>query len=314
MIHTEIVLQGDRRECLCGGFYFHTFLGFDSLVQTVGVAASVHDTPRLFIDDHDLVVHHDIFVVFLEQGVSFQQLVNRMYAFALDGVVGQQFVFLGLFLFFVLDMFQFGKLGSDIGQYEESRVVGLAGQQVDTFISQFDTVILFVDHEVQFVCRFVHVAHVFGHEVFFCLQHLGFYPLFAQEFDQRLVARISLEGAVQLDGTFFHLFLVAACHFLLGFDQHLGTKVFLCAYHDFHVRAELFEQLFFAAGNRAGNNQWRTGIVDQHGVDLIDNGIVVLALNQVVRADRHIITQVVETEFVVRTERDVGIVGGTTGV
>ena len=130
-------------------------------MQTVGVAASVHDTARLFVDDHDLVVHHDIFVVFLEQSVSLQQLVDRMYAFTLDGIVGQQFVFLSLFFFFVLDMFQFGKLGGDIRQYEECRIIGLAGQQVDTFIGQFDTVIFFVDHEVQFVCRFMHVTHVF---------------------------------------------------------------------------------------------------------------------------------------------------------
>ena len=283
-------------------------------MQTVGIAASIHDTARLFVNDHDLVVHHDIFVVFLEQSVSFQQLVDRMYAFALDGIVGQQFVFLGLFFFFVLNMFKFGKLGSDIRQYEECRVVGLTCQQVDTFIGQFDTVILFVDYEVQFVCRFVHMTHVFRHEVFFRLQHLGFYALLAQEFDQRLVTRISLEGTVQLDRTFFYLFLIAACHFFLGFDQHLGTKVFLCVYDYFHIRAELFEQLLFTAGDRTGNNQRCTGIVDQHGVDLIDNGIVVFALYQVVRADRHIVTQVVETEFVVRTERDVGIVSSTAGV
>jgi len=314
VIHTEVVLQGDCRECLCGGFHFHTFFGFDGLVQTVGIAASVHDTARLFVDDHDLVVHHNIFVVFLKQGVSLQQLVDCMYAFALDGIVGQQFVFLGLLFFFVLDMFQFGKLGGDIRQYEECRVVGLAGQQVDTFICQFDTVILFVDHEVQLICSLVHVAHVFGHEVFFRLQHLGFYTLFTQEFDQRLVARISLERTVQLDRTFFHFFRIAACHFFLGFDQQFGAKVFLCVNYDFYIRTELFEQLFFTAGDRAGNDQRCTGIVDQYGVDLIDNGIVVFALYQVVRADRHVVAQVVETEFVVRTECDVGIVGCTAGI
>ena len=37
----------------------------------------------------------------------------------------------------------------------------------------------------------------------------------------------------------------------------------------------------------------------------IDNGIIMLALYQVFGADSHVVTQVVETEFVVRTERDV---------
>ena len=73
------------------------------------------------------------------------------------------------------------------------------------------------------------------------------------------------------------------------------------------------EQLFFTAGDRAGNDQRCTGIVDQYGVDLIDNGIVVLALNQVVRADRHIVTQVVETEFVVGSECDIAIISSLAG-
>ena len=158
------------------------------------------------------------------------------------------------------------------------------------------------------------MAHVFRHEVFFRLQHLGLNTLFAQEFDKRLVARVSLERAVELDGTFFHLFLVAACHFLLSFDQEFGAKVFLCINNHFYVRAELFEQLFLTAGDRTGDDQRRTGIIDQYGVDLIDNRIVVFALYQVVRADRHIVAQVVETEFVVRTECDICIVSRTTGI
>ena len=49
-----------------------------------------------------------------------------MDAFALDGIVGEQFVFLCLPLLFVRDVLQFGKLGGDIGQDEELRVVSLA--------------------------------------------------------------------------------------------------------------------------------------------------------------------------------------------
>ena len=117
-----------------------------------------------------------------------------------------------------------------------------------------------------------------------------------------------------MDRTFFYFFRVAAGHFLFGFDQQLGTKVFLCVYNDFHIRTELFEQLFFATGYRTGNDQRCTGIVDQYRVDLIDDGIVVFALYQIVRTDRHVITQVVETEFVVCTEGDVCIVSRAAGI
>ena len=35
MIHTEVVLQSDGGKSLCGSFYFHTFLRFDGLMQSV---------------------------------------------------------------------------------------------------------------------------------------------------------------------------------------------------------------------------------------------------------------------------------------
>ena len=67
----------------------------------------------------------------------------------------------------------------------------------------------------------------------------------------------------------------------------------------------MLEQLVVAFRYRTGDNQRSTGVVNQYRVDLIDDGIVVLTLYKVFRADSHVVTQVVETEFVVRTERDV---------
>ena len=99
MVHTEVVLQGDRGECLCSGLYLYTFLSLDRLVQAIGITTSVHDTTRLLVNDLHLTVDNHVFVVFLEHGVSFQQLVDGMYTLALDGIVRQYLVLLGLFLF-----------------------------------------------------------------------------------------------------------------------------------------------------------------------------------------------------------------------
>ena len=94
MIHTEVVLQSNCCKGLRSSFHFHTFLGFDSLVQSVRVAATFHDTACLLVYDLHLSVDHYIFIIFLEHGVSLQQLVDGVYTFRFDGIVCQKFIFL----------------------------------------------------------------------------------------------------------------------------------------------------------------------------------------------------------------------------
>ena len=73
-----------------------------------------------------------------------------------------------------------------------------------------------------------------------------------------------------------------------------------------HPGLVFIEHLIVSFGYGAGNNQRRTGIVDQYGIDLVDNCKIVLTLYQILRIDSHIITQIIETEFVVRTESNIG--------
>ena len=121
MIHAEVVLQGDSGKRLCGSLHLHTFLGLDSLVETVAVAATLHDTARLLIYNlHLSVLGHHIFHIALEHGVSLEKLVHSVNALSLDRVVLHESVLLGKLLvvgdFFVLHS---RKLGSDIGKHEE---------------------------------------------------------------------------------------------------------------------------------------------------------------------------------------------------
>ena len=94
MVHTEIVLQGDRRKGLCGSFHLYVLLSLHSLVQSVTPTTAFHDTTCLFIDNLHLTVDHHILIVLVEHTVCFQQLLEGMYAFTLYGVMIQQFVFL----------------------------------------------------------------------------------------------------------------------------------------------------------------------------------------------------------------------------
>lgn len=67
-------------------------------------------------------------------------------------------------------------------------------------------------------------------------------------------------------------------------------------------------QLDSAVGG-PGDDQRGTGLVDQDGVDLVDDGEVVAALDTVFEAQRHVVAQIVETEFPVGAVGDVGGVG-----
>src|SRR6185312_1787389 len=57
------------------------------------------------------------------------------------------------------------------------------------------------------------------------------------------------------------------------------------------------------------DNQWGTGLVDEDGIDLVDNGKVELPLDIAFQPEFHVVAQVVEAELVVCTVGDVGAVG-----
>jgi hypothetical protein len=56
---------------------------------------------------------------------------------------------------------------------------------------------------------------------------------------------------------------------------------------------------------RAADDERRAGLVDEDRVDLVDDGEVVAALDQLLRAPGHVVAQVVEAELVVRAVGDV---------
>ena len=312
VIHAEIVLQGDRGEGLRRRFDLHALLGFDGLVQAVRIAAPVEDTPRLFVDDLHLVVHHHVFDVFLEHGVGFQQLVDRVHALRLDRIVVDHLVaLLRTLLVREVALLQLGHLGADVGQHEEPVLVEIFRQHLVSLVGQFHRIEFFVDDEEQVVGDLRHTAVVVLHVGVLGLLHQCLDARFREVFDQRLVLGQALVGTVELHAALVVLALrdKPAC---LG--QQARHEVFLQVVEMVDGRAVLLEELVVAFGYRAGDDERRTGVVDQHRVDLVDDGEVVLALHQIGRRRGHVVTQVVEAVFVVRTERDVGHVCLAAGV
>ncbi len=68
-----------------------------------------------------------------------------------------------------------------------------------------------------------------------------------------------------------------------------------------------------AVFRRTGDDQRRTGFVDQDGVHLIHQRIVQLTLNALFRTERHIVTQIVKAVFVVGAVGDICGIGLTLG-
>ena len=197
VIHTEVVLQSNRCKGLRSSFHFHTFLGFDSLVQSVRVAATFHDTTCLLVYDLHLSVDHYIFIIFLEHGVSLQQLVDGVYTFRFDGIVCQKFIFLFKQLFVSqMLVFQFRKLSGDVRKNEQCRVFRVTGNQVYPLVCQVYTIQFLVDYEIQRISNFMHALVVLFHVDFFRLEHTCLDTLFTKELNQSLVFRQCLVAAV----------------------------------------------------------------------------------------------------------------------
>ena len=78
-----------------------------------------------------------------------------------------------------------------------------------------------------------------------------------------------------------------------------------------HPRRELREHVEVLPGavHRPGDDQRGARLVDEDGVDLVDDRVVVAALHDVAQAANHVVAQVVEAELVVRAVRDVRVVG-----
>ncbi len=97
---------------------------------------------------------------------------------------------------------------------------------------------------------------------------------------------------------------------VLGGDDGLLRLVDLVvavALQRLHDARELVVQLLGVVGG-TGDDQRGAGLVDEDGVDLVDDAEGVAALHLVLAGGRHVVAEVVEPELVVRPVRDIGAV------
>ena len=248
-----------------------------------------------------------------------------MYTLTLNGIMAHHFVLL-------VDAFLIAKaclslkgreLGGDIGQHEELGIVHLFGQPGCTLICEVAGIQLLVDDEVEGLHALRHTTIVVLHIDFLGLQHTSLDTFLREVFNQGLVFRHGLMRTVEREETLIELlltfFFVTGLHqFVTCCDQRLGISKILCGQLFLYTHEALYQRLVFlehlvvALWYRTRNNERGTGIVDQHGVDLVDDGVVMGALHKVGWRNRHIVTQIVETELIVGTKGNISLISLTT--
>ena len=173
------------------------------------------------------------------------------------------------------------------------------------FLGQIYGFLLFFNNKIQIVRYQVHLFVVVLHvEIFRFLQQL-FDTLFTQVFDQRVVFGKSLES---LQEHFPPVFLVPLGDQFPCLGKVLLNQRSLCLVQLFHNWPEFVKLLVFPPWNRARDDQWRSCIVNQNRVNLVHDGIMMLALYEILGIYGHIIPQVIKAEFIVCSKGNVGAV------
>ena len=313
VVHAEIVLQRDGGKSLRGGLNFDVLFGLNSLVQAVAPAAAFHDTARGFVDDLHLSILNDVVVIEREHGISFEQLLERVHTVGLHGILGEELILLGN-AFFVGEVFglKCRELSGDVGEHEKLVVLYLFCQPGCTLVGEVTRTLLLVYNEIEGFHRFGHTAVVVLHVDLFGLEHAGLDAGFGEILDERAVFGERLVRTIERKEALFAVFFLVAGDETLGFREILGGQFALHLVKTIYEGLEFLIHLVVALLYRAGNDKRGTGVVDQHGVDLVDDGIIMFALHEIGRAHGHVVAQIVETELIVRTESDVGVVSTAT--
>ena len=314
-VHAEIILNRDGGVSLRFLFDLHAFLRLDRLVQPVAPAATGHDAPGVFVDDHHLVVLDDVMDVLLEKRIGAQKLGNAVNVLArADEAVFRLLLELGALLggkvFARVDGDEFRR---NVGQDErvgivraqrvaaELRQVGLAALFVDGVIK------LFLDLETAFPVERVHHFRVEGVELFapFAVFH---------HLEELLVARRAELDLQELDqprllGAQIVVARGALEQLPRGFHERVAQARLLL--DDFpHAGLELVERLSAVFLHGTGNDQRRARLVDEDGVDFVDDAIVMVALHLLGDGRRHaVVAQIIEAELGSRAVSDVALVG-----
>ena len=248
VVHTEIVLEGDGRECLCSSLDLHVLLRLDSLMESVAPAASFHDTAGLLVDDLDLAVGDDIIDLPVEHRICLKELSHSVYALRLKGEVRIDLIFLHLLLLCrKRRLLHLRNSRSHVRKDEEVRVFEIACDKVASLVGHVHAVLLFAHYEIELVGDERHLAFVVLDVVVLHFLEELLHARLAEELDERLIFRISLVCSEEEHSA---VLLVACRDELLGIIEEGVDECLLGVIETLHERLVLDELLVLASRHR----------------------------------------------------------------
>ena len=183
-------------------------------------------------------------------------------------------------------------------------------QVLETLVQLVDFLVQFIIEDGQVVINDEHIAVLFLHIETFGAEQDVLDIGFAEEFDEGGVfGQATLAAEQQLGAKFLWFDFRIFAHQFFSLWQNGGNQRLLSVVQFFDDGFVAVELLLVAAWSGSRDNKRGTGIINEDGIDLIHDGVVMGALHQLGQVARHIVTQVVETEFVVGAVSDVGFVG-----
>ena len=134
-----------------------------------------------------------------------------------------------------------------------------------------------IDDKVEGIRDGWHLALVVLHIVGLRLLHQGLHAGFRQELDEGLILGKSLVAAVEKQAA---VLLIACGDEFLGLVEGGVYKGPLLVVEALHI-GPILHELFIAGSllHRTGDDEGGTGVVDENGVNLVHDGIVVLPLD-----------------------------------
>ena len=150
-----------------------------------------------------------------------------------------------------------------------------------TFVGEIARALLFVYYEIKRFNRFGHAAVVVLHVDFFRLEHASFHTRLGEELDEGTILRQCLVRTIEGEITHFAIFFVVALEQTLCFCEIFSSQLLLYSHQTLYKGLVFFVHLVFTTLHWTRDDEWRTRIVDEHGVYLVDNRIIVLTLYEI---------------------------------
>ena len=215
LIHTEVVLECNGSKRFGFSFDLYALFRLDCLMQAIAESAAIHKTSGKVINDDDLTICDNVFLVTFHRTISFQGIIDIVL------------------------------------KIEVLRIRKVIHAEVllcllDTFRSKNRCSSLFINNIVAVSADIINI------DFFICLNY-----------DK----------------------------FLKGFNKTVGLSI--------HIGR-------FAA--HSGNNKRSSRFIDKDTIDLVDDSINEFTLNHLLFSVNHVITEVIESEFIIRTIRNIRII------